>query len=196
MGTVRVIVADSMRADLYDLPEPRAALQAIGTIANEASGKHERDFGRAAPGRRMGSAGGAPAPRCSRAIPTRNCGRPVRAPACAGGGDPGARAGRGRRRAGRGAEIPGGGEVAPVEGRCGAGHRRGAPRSRRRAEARPARPGPQGRAAAQAALGTGLAQFAASARRPSAARPSRHITNGRASSGTSRKAEIRSLCAM
>jgi len=57
MGTVRVIVADSMRADLYDLPEPRAALQAIGTIANELSGKHERDLGRAPPGRRMGTGG-------------------------------------------------------------------------------------------------------------------------------------------
>jgi protein required for attachment to host cells len=55
MGTVRVIVADSMRADLYDLPEPRAALVAIGAIANELSGKHERDLGRAAPGRRMGT---------------------------------------------------------------------------------------------------------------------------------------------
>lgn len=55
MGTVRVVVADSMRADLYDLAEPRAALQAIGTIANELSGKHERDLGRAAPGRRMGT---------------------------------------------------------------------------------------------------------------------------------------------
>ena len=55
MGTVRVIVADSMRADLYDLPEARGALQAMGTIDNELSGKHERDLGRAAPGRMMGS---------------------------------------------------------------------------------------------------------------------------------------------
>ena len=55
MGTVRVIVADSMRADLYDLTEPRGALQAMNTIVNELSGKHERDLGRAAPGRMMGS---------------------------------------------------------------------------------------------------------------------------------------------
>lgn len=58
MGIVRVFVADSMRADLYDLAAPRAPLQAVGTIANEASGKHERDFGRGVPGRMTNSAGG------------------------------------------------------------------------------------------------------------------------------------------
>ena len=57
MGSVRVIVADTKRADLYELAEPRAALQAIGTIANEAFGKHERDLGSGPPGRMMGSGG-------------------------------------------------------------------------------------------------------------------------------------------
>jgi protein required for attachment to host cells len=58
MGTIRVVVADSSRADLYDLPEPRATLVKAGTIGNAAAGKHERDFGKGPPGRMQSSAGG------------------------------------------------------------------------------------------------------------------------------------------
>lgn len=53
MGTIRVMVADTARADLYDLPEPRAALAKVATIANVAARKHERDLGSGPPGRMM-----------------------------------------------------------------------------------------------------------------------------------------------
>jgi protein required for attachment to host cells len=58
MSTVRVIVADTARADLYEMSAPRAPLRKIGTLANEATGKHERDLGSGPPGRMMSGRGG------------------------------------------------------------------------------------------------------------------------------------------
>lgn len=51
MSAIRVIVADTSVADLYDLPARRAALQKVGSIVNAESGRHERDLGSGPPGR-------------------------------------------------------------------------------------------------------------------------------------------------
>ncbi len=53
MGSIRVIVADSARADIYELTGRRAALAKLDTISNQAARLHERDLGSAAPGRVM-----------------------------------------------------------------------------------------------------------------------------------------------
>ncbi|MCC6172196.1 MAG: host attachment protein [Gammaproteobacteria bacterium] len=59
MGTIRVIVADTSGADLYDLPARRAALQKVGSIANEGAARHERDLGSGPPGRVLNRIAGA-----------------------------------------------------------------------------------------------------------------------------------------
>jgi protein required for attachment to host cells len=51
MSAIRVIVADTSVADLYDLPARRAALQKVGSIVNAEAARHERDLGSGPPGR-------------------------------------------------------------------------------------------------------------------------------------------------
>lgn len=58
MSTVKVFVADSRQAHVFEMPSPTGTLRKIITLENPYTGKHERDLGADAPGRQMSRAAG------------------------------------------------------------------------------------------------------------------------------------------
>lgn len=57
MSSYRVVVASIDRAEIYDLPDPRGALEHIVSLANPAAHKRSHDLGTDAPGRVAGGGG-------------------------------------------------------------------------------------------------------------------------------------------
>ena len=58
MSTIKIFVADTRHAHVFEMPSPTGTLRKITTLENPYTGKHERDLGADAPGRRMSRAGG------------------------------------------------------------------------------------------------------------------------------------------
>ena len=51
MSAIRVVVADSSRAEIFAMASAHAPLQKLATVANPYTARHERDLGADAPGR-------------------------------------------------------------------------------------------------------------------------------------------------
>jgi protein required for attachment to host cells len=58
MTAIHVIVADSARADFYEMDSATARLRKIRVMTNPAARKHERDLASGAPGRVLNRMGG------------------------------------------------------------------------------------------------------------------------------------------
>lgn len=58
MSTIRVLVANKTKAELYDLPTRRSALKPVRSFVNPAGTKRESALGTSRPGRVMNRSGG------------------------------------------------------------------------------------------------------------------------------------------
>lgn len=58
MSAIRVVVADSARAEIFEMDNTHAPLRKLATLANPYAARHERDIGADAPGRVVNRQGG------------------------------------------------------------------------------------------------------------------------------------------
>lgn len=58
MPAIRVVVADSARAEIFEMETTHAPLRKLATVANPFTARHERDIGADAPGRVVNRQGG------------------------------------------------------------------------------------------------------------------------------------------